>query len=636
MLISLLHLVALVVAADACAFGGFDATATFVGCPADIKPHVLYCIVDSHCKLLKTYNASALRLSSSLDPSSPARYQLTVSYPIQRVADEPGVKIDFQLRVENASIRQIDDLSAVNNLKTLYIYNNNNAALSVAHTKLPMSLHELTLSGAQIQALPNAARLTGLTYLNVFNNNITRLEHLDLRNVTTFSAGLNQISTFINVSLGSGLTYFDLTNNRITDFVVDPTTYGALRQARTLSLDVIDVSSTCKSPNKVLPLSAHANVCVTPGSMLASSTENSTALGGAAIAGIVAGAVALVGLCLALFVQRRRRLISKGGALDQTEATDSEHPVFSLDSLALLRLDHQSLAAIKFVAEGAYGQVWLGTYEGNPVALKRLLSGATSQSAIATFVDEILLASKLESLYVVQLIGASWRIPAELQMVLEWMDRGDLRSVLEATDDTSFLWDEKIQLMLSVAEGLVYLHSMFVIHRDLKSRNVLLDTVKGAKLTDFGVSKEMTTETMTVGVGTYRWMAPEVLQENHYTTSADVYSFGILISELCTHHIPYTDKQTERGNPLVDTAIINRVIQGTLQPTFGASSPTWVVELANDCIALTADDRPTAIQVAHRIRKKTGNKSCSCKGMDRLRPQLMLIDVITIPKGMKP
>ncbi|KDO29711.1 TKL protein kinase [Saprolegnia parasitica CBS 223.65] len=186
----------------------------------------------------------------------------------------------------------------------------------------------------------------------------------------------------------------------------------------------------------------------------------------------------------------------------------------------------------------------------------------------------------MESPYIVKLLGASWRTPSELEMVLEWMDKGDLRSLLQATapsipDDAAhtFYWDEKAACMLSIAEGLVYMHTMNIIHRDLKSRNILLDAIKGTKLTDFGVSKEMTTETMTIGVGTYRWMAPEVLQECYYSTSADIYSFGMVLSELSTHDIPYADVRSENGHPLVDTAIMSRVIQGTISPSFVASTP---------------------------------------------------------------
>ncbi|EQC38357.1 TKL protein kinase [Saprolegnia diclina VS20] len=216
----------------------------------------------------------------------------------------------------------------------------------------------------------------------------------------------------------------------------------------------------------------------------------------------------------------------------------------------------------------------------------------------------------MQSPYIVQLLGASWRIPSDLQMVLEWMDRGDLRSVLYKTAPStpneasaSFSWDEKIECMLSIVEGLVYLHSMNILHRDLKSRNILLDSTKGTKLTDFGTSREMSTETMTIGVGTFRWMAPEVLHDCYYSTAADVYSFGVVLSELSTHEIPYYDLCNEKGQRLGDTAIMSRVMSGSTAPTFGTSTPSWVLDLGKACIATSPESRPTAIQIAHVIRQ---------------------------------
>ncbi|KAH9051499.1 serine/threonine protein kinase, partial [Aphanomyces euteiches] len=135
--------------------------------------------------------------------------------------------------------------------------------------------------------------------------------------------------------------------------------------------------------------------------------------------------------------------------------------------------------------------------------------------------------------FIVKLLGASWTRPTDLKCVMELMDGGDLKDTWTNTRRTNFPWRKKYQHIHSIAEALVYLHSMNIIHRDLKSRNVLLDSTKGTKLTDFGISKEDIQATMTMGVGTFRWMAPEVLQDSGFQLTL---SLGMLLSEFDTHH----------------------------------------------------------------------------------------------------
>ncbi|KDO18525.1 TKL protein kinase [Saprolegnia parasitica CBS 223.65] len=341
------------------------------------------------------------------------------------------------------------------------------------------------------------------------------------------------------------------------------------------------------------------------------------------IVGVAVGAVVLVLVIVGCVLYRRKKNAASTGTSHNgytahntttqgmTTSTGQYSMAFNMEDLELLRLDEQALTKIQSVAQGAYGEVYRGEYKGQLVAIKCMLQGKSSRADISNLIDEIKLTAKLDCPYVVKTIGASWRVPSELQMVLEWMDRGDLKSVLEKTKPSvpggvsaTFPWEEKFQTMLAIADGLVYLHSLDVIHRDLKSRNVLMDSQKGTKLTDFGASREVTTETMTIGVGTYRWMAPEILQDNHYTTAADIYSFGMVISELNTHYIPYSDMRNDKGNALVDTAIMSRVIQGTIQPTFTASIPSWVRVLALECLRPHPEDRPSATLVAHTIRQQ--------------------------------
>ncbi|RHY15957.1 hypothetical protein DYB25_008021, partial [Aphanomyces astaci] len=147
--------------------------------------------------------------------------------------------------------------------------------------------------------------------------------------------------------------------------------------------------------------------------------------------------------------------------------------VLDMCGLDMHRIASNEVRPVQAIAQGAYGEVWLGQYLGQKVAMKKLLT--------------------IHSPYVVQFVGVTWTKPADMALVTEYMAGGDLRGVLVANSSAqSFTWHHKVQCALHIAEGLVYLHTMDpkVIHRDLKSRNVLLDADFNAKLTDFGIARE--------------------------------------------------------------------------------------------------------------------------------------------------
>ena len=101
-------------------------------------------------------------------------------------------------------------------------------------------------------------------------------------------------------------------------------------------------------------------------------------------------------------------------------------------------------------------------------------------------------------------------------------------------------WEKRYELAIGVAKGMQYLHSFSVpvLHRDLKSLNVLLDEYYTPKIADFGWTR-LLAEKMTLKVGTFQWMAPEVIVSKHYTEKADVYSFGIILWEIASREPPF-------------------------------------------------------------------------------------------------
>ncbi|OQR96643.1 kinase, partial [Thraustotheca clavata] len=297
-------------------------------------------------------------------------------------------------------------------------------------------------------------------------------------------------------------------NANFTTFTIDPTTYTALQNVSIFLVGDIDVSESCNAPNKKMPLQTYT-VCVTPAKYANPiETTKSSSSNVGLIVGVSVGAVVVI-LAIVFFILKRRKKTDNEGYKSYTDGTVGTTITgvgVNLAELELLRLDEQALTRVQSVAQGAFGEVWRGEYKGQIVAIKCMLPGKSSRNEILLLIDEIKLTAILDSPLIVKTIGAAWRVPSELQMVIEWMDRGDLKNALESSkpsisgnDAPKFPWSEKLKCLLAIADGLVYLHSLDIVHRDLKSRNVLMDSTKGTKLTDFGVSREVTSETMTIG-----------------------------------------------------------------------------------------------------------------------------------------
>ncbi|KAH9132083.1 hypothetical protein AeRB84_021396 [Aphanomyces euteiches] len=343
-----------------------------------------------------------------------------------------------------------------------------------------------------------------------------------------------------------------------------------------------------------------------------SSPESSSSNTGV-IAGASVGGVALVAIIVGVFIFRRRQQNAKDVTLNgfattltpTVTTTGKEDAALNLEGLAMVRVEEREVELHSILGTGAFADVWLGSFQGSPVAIKKMHRHRATPTQLESFVREIQLMAQFDSPYIVSLIGAAWTRPSDLKCVMELMDGGDLRDCLNATTSQTLSWRVKIDHIHSIVEALVYLHSLNIVHRDIKSRNVLLDSSKPAKLTDFGISKEDIPATMTVGVGTFRWMAPEVIQCQNYTVAADIYSFVMVLSEFDTHLIPYEDvTNSVNGEPLGDTLIMVQVVAGTLKPSFSHACPAWIRDLAMQCLSFNPSERPTAMQLSYIVRTK--------------------------------
>ncbi|KHN15740.1 Serine/threonine-protein kinase HT1 [Glycine soja] len=270
------------------------------------------------------------------------------------------------------------------------------------------------------------------------------------------------------------------------------------------------------------------------------------------------------------------------------------------------------------VANGAYGTVYRGTYDNQDVAVKVLdwgedgVATAVEIAALrASFWQEVTVWQKLDHPNVTKFIGASMgtsnlkiplpscgqnSVPSKACCVIaEFLPGGTLKQYLFKNRQNKLPYNVVIQLALDLSRGLSYLHSKKIVHRDVKTDNMLLDAKQNLKIADFGVARveainqsEMTGET-----GTYGYMAPEVLNGKPYNRKCDVYSFGICLWEIYYCNRPYSK--------LSLAAVSRAVINQHLRPEIRRSCPSALSNIMRKCWDAKPEKRPEMHEVVEML-----------------------------------
>lgn len=272
----------------------------------------------------------------------------------------------------------------------------------------------------------------------------------------------------------------------------------------------------------------------------------------------------------------------------------------TLDGYELIR-DGNVFVAMKDIklgeriGRGTFGEVYKGTWRGAVVAVKKLTTTTVSEEFVQEFEKEVSLMRNLRSPNVLQFLGSSFQPPNNVCIVMEYMQRGSLYGILHNPANV-LDWSLVLRMLADTARGMTYLHTCKppVIHRDLKSHNLLVDEFWRVKVCDFGLSTvlEHQSQTMTA-CGTPCWTAPEVLKHLHYTVKADVYSFAIVMWECVARVDPYMN--------IPPFKVIYAVAREKMRPKVPPGLPPEYVRLMKDCWAHHPDARPQFETILERI-----------------------------------
>ncbi|KAK7404993.1 hypothetical protein VNO78_06103 [Psophocarpus tetragonolobus] len=271
------------------------------------------------------------------------------------------------------------------------------------------------------------------------------------------------------------------------------------------------------------------------------------------IVGIITGVLFVIGSAVVIFVLFLRRKRNKRKEL-QEDIEDWEleywpHRVRYEDIYAATK-EFSEQNAIGF---GGNGKVYKGLLQGVQVAVKRI--PCDSEHGMREFLSEISSLGRLKHRNVVPLKGWSKKEKGSLILIYDYMDNGSLdKRIFDCDERAIFGWEERIKVLKDVAHGILYLHEGWevkVLHRDIKSSNVLLDKDMNARLGDFGLARmhhhEQIAHTSQV-IGTVGFMAPELIHTGRASTQTDVFSFGVLVLEVVCGRRP-----TEETKPALVT-----------------------------------------------------------------------------------
>ncbi|KAL6268889.1 hypothetical protein ACE6H2_025800 [Prunus campanulata] len=301
------------------------------------------------------------------------------------------------------------------------------------------------------------------------------------------------------------------------------------------------------------------------------------------------------------------------------ELHDEESKVINVRAVAAKevpqewKIIREKLVVKQVFARGGFGTVHKGIYDGREVAVKMLewREDGQTKAEIASlkkdFRQEVSIWHKLDHPNITKCIGATTDTDSA-SVITEYLSGGTLKAFLIQHRKKKLPLKTVKRLAVDLAKGLSYLHSKNIVHRDVKTENVLLDKDGRVKIADFGVARLEASNLveMTGYTGTPGYMAPEVLESKPYNRKCDVYSFGICLWEMYCCDMPYPN--------ITFSELTSAVVYKNLRPEIPKHCPSSLAKVMKQCWDVEPKRRPEMEEVVSMLESiNTSNSEASIR-----------------------
>ncbi|KAK7301433.1 hypothetical protein RJT34_12297 [Clitoria ternatea] len=347
------------------------------------------------------------------------------------------------------------------------------------------------------------------------------------------------------------------------------------------------------------------------------------------VIGVGAGIVILfVSTTLLYFIHQKRKLVKlkekyfrqNGGftLLQQLSAGENSSQAFQIFTAEQLKQATNNFDESLIIGRGGYGTVFKGFLTDNRiVAIKKskiVQENQNDENQKEQFINEVIVLSQINHRNVVKLLGCCLETEIPL-LVYEFVSKGTLFDFIHTENSAwNVTWETRLRIASETAGALSYLHSAAsipIIHRDVKSANILLDDTYTAKVSDFGASRFVPlgqSELATMVQGTIGYLDPEYMQTSQLTEKSDVYSFGVVVVELLTGKKPFCfdGPEDERNLAMHFLSSLREdhlfeVLQFDILDEENKQGIMEVAMLAARCLRLNGEERPTMKEVTMEL-----------------------------------